>query len=250
MYKGLTKTFSMTYDGVPLPVDCVVEEIIRPINPEISILTTPKPGENGSYFRRSRLGEKEINVKIRLVEERFPALSDNKVRIRKRVDELKPYLIKDKPKKLYLSDQPTRYDMAILKVSNVTYGKNSALLDLMFSCPGGFSYDLADTKIDLAAEADIFCTGTVKVPMIISGEKIEDTIVIENTTTKETLKINNTFRGKIKIDTDLETYLENDVLSMTAVFPESDFPELCPKHNKLKISGLKNASLLYQGRYL
>ena len=250
MYKGLTKTFSMTYDGVPLPVDWVVEEIIRPINPEISILTTPKPGENGSYFRRSRLGEKEINVKIRLVEERFPALSDNKVRIRKRVDELKPYLIKDKPKKLYLSDQPTRYDMAILKDSNATYGKNSALLDLIFSCPGGFSYDLANTKIDLTAEADIFYTGTVETPMVIRGEKIEDTIVIENSTTKEILKINSSFRGGIKINTDPEMYLENDVLSMTWVFSESDFPGLFPKHNKLKITGLKNASLIFQGRYL
>lgn len=251
MYNNLRDVFSLSFAGRPLPTGFVVEEVGRDFVADIENYTDTRPGRSGHFFRRRNLGMKRVEVKIRIIEDGEYLRRDNRKKIRERVDYLRSFFVKERPEKLYITDYPRRYDLAILDSSSIEYAGSSALITLSFLCPSGVSYANAESLVELVPGRNIYNPGNVEAPFTLTGKAAASTIEVESETTGEIFRISGAIPGKeIVIDTDQETYKEGGLYRMTKVLPESDAPFLLPGDNAIKVSGIEAPVVHFRGRYL
>lgn len=251
MYNNLRDVFSLTFAGRPLPTGFVVEEVGRDFVADIENFTDTRPGRSGHFFRRRNLGMKRVEVKIRIIEDGEYLRRDNRAKIRERMDYLRSFFVKERPEKLYITDYPRRYDLAILDSSAIEYAGSSALITLSFLCPSGVSYANAESLVELVPGRNVFNPGNVETPFTLTGKASASAVEVESETTGEIFRISGATPGKeIEINTDQETYKEGGLYRMTKVLPESDAPFLLPGDNAIKVSGVEAPVVHFRGRYL
>lgn len=252
MYNNLRDVFSLTFAGRPLPTSFVVEEVVRDFVADIENYTDTRPGRSGHFFRRRNLGMKRVEVKIRIIENGEYLRRDNRAKIRERVDYLRSFFVKERPEKLYITDYPRRYDLAILdSASPIEYVGSSALITLSFLCPSGVSYANAESLVELVPGRNVYNPGNEETPFVLTGKASATTIELESETTGEIFRISGAIPGKeIEIDTDKETYKEGGLYRMTKVLSESDAPFLLSGDNAIKVSGVEGPVVHFRGRYL
>lgn len=248
----LTEVLRMRYDGQPLMRGYVVEKIERPAMPKIENTTQSIPGKNGVLFRRQNRMERVLKVTIRQIAEANTPFFLARERLRDSLFAFRAYVEKDTPKRLELSDQPLTYDMAILDDLDQDIEATTLLLECSFLLPDGFSRDRSMTTLGLKdGENHIFYDGTEPTPIQVRGNISSESVVLFNQTAAEKMTILHATNGiAARIDTEQETYRENDVLCMPKIPPASDFPWLYPGNNTLFLSGLTGASISYEGRRL
>lgn len=248
----LTEVLRMRYDGQPLMRGYVVEKIERPAMPKIGNSTQSIPGRNGVLFRRQNRAERILKVTIRKIDEAGQSFFVARERLRDSLFAFRAYVKKDTPKRLELSDQPLTYDMAILDDLDQDIEATTLLLECSFLLPDGFSRDRSMTTMDLKdGENHIFYDGTEPTPIQVRGNISSGSVVLFNQTSAEKMTILQSTTGiTALIDTEQETYKENNVLCMPKIPPASDFPWLYPGSNTIFVSGLTGASLSYEGRRL
>lgn len=250
--RPLTEILTMRYDGKPLTRGYVVENIERPAMPKIKNTTESIPWKNGVLFRRQNRAERVLKVTIRQIAEANTPFFLARERLRDSLFAFRAYVEKDTPKRLELSDQPLTYDMAILDDLDQELEATTLRLECSFLLPDGFSRDRSITTLNLKeGENHIFYGGTEPTPIQVRGSVSSDSVVLFNQTYAEkTTALRATKDTMTVIDTEQETYRENDVLCMSKIPPASDFPWLYPGDNTLFVSGLTGASLSYEGRRL
>lgn len=248
----LTEVLRMRYDGQPLMRGYVVEKIERPAMPKIENTTQSIPGKNGVLFRRQNRAERVLKVTIRQIAEANTPFFLARERLRDSLFAFRVYVEKDTPKRLELSDQPLTYDMAILDSMDQDLKTTALRLVCSFLLPDGFSRDRSMTTLDLRdGENHIFYDGTEPTPIQVRGSVSSGSVVLFNQTSAEKMTILQSTTGiTALIDTEQETYKENNVLCMPKIPPASDFPWLYPGSNTIFVSGLTGASLSYEGRRL
>lgn len=252
MYNNLRDIFSLTFAGRPLPTGFVLEDVIRDFVGDIENYTSIRPGRSGHFFRRRKLGMKRVVVKIRIIEDGEYLRRDNRQKIRERVDYLRSFFVKKRPEKLYITDYPRQYDLAILDSSAIEYGGgNSALITLSFLCPSGVSYANAESVVELVPGRNVYNPGNEETPFVLTGKASSPAIEVESETTGEIFQISRAIVGKeIEIDTDQETYKEGGLYRMIKVLPESDAPFLLPGDNAIRVSGVAEPVVHFRGWYL
>lgn len=248
----LTEVLRMRYDGQPLMRGYVVEQIERPAMPKIENTTQSIPGKNGVLFRRQNRAERILKVTIRQIAEANTPFFLARERLRDSLFAFRAYVEKDTPKRLELSDQPLTYDMAILDAMDQDLKTTTLRLVCSFLLPDGFSRDRSMTTMDLKdGENHIFYDGTEPAPIQVHGRVSSSSVVLFNQTAAEKMTILQATSGiEARIDTEQETYRENNVLCMPKIPPAADFPWLYPGNNTIFVSGLTGASLSYEGRRL
>lgn len=250
--RPLTEVLRMRYDGQPLMRGYVVENIERPAMPKIENTAESIPGKNGVLFRRQNRAERTLKVTIRQIAEANTPFFLARERLRDSLFAFRAYVKKDTPKRLELSDQPLTYDMAILDDLDQELEATTLRLECSFLLPDGFSRDRSITTLDLkGGENHIFYDGTEPTPINMQGKVSSESVVLFNQTHAEKMTILQATKDTtVLIDTEQETYRENDVLCMPKIPPASDFPWLYPGSNTLFVSGLTGATLSYEGRHL
>lgn len=170
----------MIYDGYDLSKLLSVENIDRPILPEISVEADDKAGD-GSRVRRVRLASMEIGVDVRLSCPKY-AMS-----LRKGFDDLKrelgKRLLRRKPCKLILDDRPDVYGLAVLSgTTDLTklVHTQTARLQWYFEDPVGHSVRGGDVSSD-GGTIECYIDGNYPTAPVIEfqSEHSNDAILID-----------------------------------------------------------------------
>ncbi|MGF0055803.1 distal tail protein Dit [Peptoniphilaceae bacterium SGI.097] len=226
-----------------------VESIRRPYTADISNHLIDVPGKDGSIYRNTRLGSKTIEVDLRLIAESGFYSSDVEL-LNEAFDFLKPILVKKSVQKLWLSDRPKIYEMAIL--DNVAFERvrTTASMTLSFLCPYGVSFGIEE---QMALQ---YNQGTAPTPVHMQGTAQTGGTVsfayLDNDQPKAKITLVDVAQGaKIEVDTEQETVEINGVLAMDHVDFTSDFFWLMPGAlSEIEISGVIGFEVRFRERYL
>lgn len=232
---------NMIYDGFNFDSikGFTVEDIRRSLLPTLTISTVHASGDKGDIFRSSSVGRNRVDVDIRII-------ADSRKELNEKVHLISCKLLKDKPSKLELRDEPNRYNMAILD-GEVAINKVRAtgFMTLPFLIPDGMLFDNKETK----STTNI---GNIDAPWVLKGKIVNKLITIINSKTLEKVTINakDAVSGdKITINFGEETVFINNRLAMTTLSAESDFWELQPGENPYTVSGLIVEEVLHRARW-
>lgn len=242
----------MEFDEAPLLPDFVVESVARPAMAEITNHTEALPGRDGTRLRRHQLGSRTIEVTLRQVKTNVAKLSDARAYLREMLFDTRRFFNRNETRKLYLSDQPTRYDNVILDGLDVELKGNTMRVSVTFLCPEGFSRDLRETEREMKdASTHLAYHADLEAPIRVEGIATAGTVVFSDFSTGDRVTVSGVRVGAaIVIDSETETVTEDGRLVMTKVSPDSDFVWIRRVDNELTCSGLRDVRLFYQGRWL
>jgi predicted phage tail component-like protein len=205
----------MIFNGAKIDDYVKVEEIRKGFLPPISSTFKEIPGRPGGKYIQNQLGNKTIEVDIRLIEA-------DKEELQRKVRTLAEILYTEEPKKLD-TGEPGKYDMAILdgEVNFETFLRTGKAI-LPFLCDP-LSY--GDTKY-LEIGGELRNAGTYATTGIINVAAEESDfleVTLENT--KEKIYIKHDFANgdEVEIDLDEETVYKNGLSISKDVYLESDF---------------------------
>lgn len=216
----------MIFGSVNLEDYVVVEYIRRPFLPTMEVHSTPIPGLFGNSFQKRTIGDIQIEVDVRIIEESRLA-AQNVART------LAGLMAVPKPMKLYLRDEPGKFNMAILE-GDMDYEKflHTGFVTLTFTCNDPTLYDDVITTYTNAQGTTKLNSGSLPTPPIIT---------IRNAGTGTDLKITETSTGDFVhitdtiINTDVIVFdmvrgsvRKNDILIMDKVSILSDFFPILP----------------------
>ena len=212
----------MIFNGAKIDDYVKVEEIRKGFLPPVSSAFKEIPGRPGGKYIQNQLGNKVIEVDIRLIEA-------GKEELQRKVRSLAEMLYTEEPKKLD-TGEPGKYDMAILdgEVNFETFLRTGKAT-LPFLCDP-LSY--GDTK-KIAIGGELMNSGTYATTGIINVATEESDfleVTLENT--KEKIYIKHDFANgdEVEIDLDEETVYKNGLSISKDVYLESDFFDI-PKGN-------------------
>ena len=220
--------FTMIYDGDTLPMGIVIEDIRRPVSPEITISKAQIPGRNGELFRKVKQAGKVIEVDFRIFSP-SESVRVSREGLHKKLRELRKYLIKEEPKKLYLSDEPMIYSMAIAEtIGSPDYSRDAMLVTVSFDVPLGYSEE-EERRLSVTSPITIYYDGDLSTPFVLTGTSTSSDINLSIQGEADKLSLLRVPLGQtVEIDTGFETVREgpNLELAMTWVTGDSDFPKL------------------------
>ena len=205
----------MIFNGVKIDDYVKVEEIRKGFLPPVSSTFKEIPGRPGGKYIQNQLGNKVIEVDIRLIEE-------DKEELQRKVRTLAEILYTEEPKKLD-TGEPGKYDMAILdgEVNFETFLRTGKAI-LPFLC-APLSY--GDTKY-LEIGGELRNAGTYATTGIINVAVEESDfleVTLENTKEKIYIKHPFTTGDTVTIDLSEGTAYKNGVPITQDVYLESDF---------------------------
>lgn len=250
---NLRDKLTLTFDGQQLPPGVVVEGINRDFYPQITNITTDLPGMDGVLFRRRNIGSREVEVAVRVIEDRVHLASESRSRLREKIHEMRQYFDSTEPKRLWCSDQPTTYDRAILTSIDGHVGRTNLKISAKFLLPEGFSRSLHPIVREVPEEGKInlVYNGDFLTPIAITGTATAQTVILANAATNDRMTITTAKTGGvITIDSATETYREDGNLAQYKVPVTSDYLYITPGANDLAFSGLKDVVITFEARYL
>lgn len=250
--QSLTRQLSMTYDNKPLPPYVVVEDIRRPFLFDTETVTEDIPGRYGHLYRRQNYGTRTIEVDLRIIADGAASYFENKDKARAITKALRAYFFKDRPRPLVLSDQPLTYDLAIPSSFDLKQSGIASLVTVHFLVPEGFSRVRAVTISPFPAHgASLYYTGDLETPIYLEGTVTSASVRVQNLTSEERLDLLKLTPGKLlQLDGEKECVKQGELLAMTSLAVDSDFPWLIKGENRIEISGLKDIKVRYEGRCL
>ena len=230
----------MTFNGLDFDEFFVVESVTRSLMPGIS----------NSYVKsnhiRTEIAPTVITVRIRLIEDTPLDLTEIKRQIAGK-------LFTDKPAKLLLYDDPTRYDMAKLDGAtdfNKLWTSGSA--ELNFLNASGISYDETPISTSFTTSNSLAVGGTWKTKpkfTIVFGTTAPS-YKITNSTTGKYVEVTTPFAigNTLIIDCEKELVTLNGNPIMPKVSMLSDFFDLIPGVNVL--TSPRSVTVSYRSAWL
>lgn len=225
--------FQMEFNGVDFSEYLVVEEVRRPFLPSSDFLTEKVMGKRGVRFFRREETESVIEVDVRIIRNN-----------RKSVQEIKRYLQRflytEKPEKLLLRDNTSIFNYGILGRTDLDIFLRTGSTTLEFIChdPTNYSSNVHEMSLK-TGDNIIFYQGTYAVGPLVrisnaSGSYIDVRLV--NTGDYVRIIDNPLLTDVYEIDMENENVKKNGVQFMKQVYFESDFFELVPGENNIRLS--------------
>lgn len=130
----------MIFDGYDMGSLLTVEDITRPLMPQVSADIDEVPARDGGMVRSVSLGVREIEVRVRMFAP-FVGYRDQAGGLERLRREIAGRLWRTEPKKLVLHDAPDLYDMALLtdfgQLERLSHTQSTTLT---FTCTEGASF--------------------------------------------------------------------------------------------------------------
>lgn len=225
-----------------------IEAIRTTLTPAVSYATQKIPGRTGVRLGQRQIGERLIEVDIRLIEDRRADVTDVATVVAGR-------LLSDGAAKLVTRRDTGRWWMAVYHGSpdlDQLYETGFATLDFM--APGGAMYS-DEVTVSLAAGANsVTIDGTYEsepvVEILLNAIRSEVSVTI-NGKTVTVKRLTGTWPSgtKIKVVTESRSVYVNDVLDNSAVLLASRYGVLKPGANNISLVG-GGGTLKYYPRWL
>lgn len=202
-------------------------------------------GKAGALYARNQLEENRIEVDVRLIRNTRQEVQDY-------VRMIAGKLYSKTPQKLYLRDEPNRFNIGILN-GDINFEKNlrTGFATLEFICPDPLAY--SEEKAQAHLENAVFnngtypTRGTIKIKMNKDVEYLK--VTLQNT--GEYLYLEDDFKkgDEIVIDLIEEWVKKNNYLIMDKLHYESDFFDLPVGEFKVILSD-GNGLIEFRNRWL
>lgn len=205
----------------------------RPIMPPVEVEADKVPGMQGTRFRSAKLGELKIPVTVRL----RASAKDNIAELR---HALAAMLRSDRPAPLYLGDDPTRYNLAVLDgSSDLDRLWHTGRTELTFRACDPVSYGKR-ASLEIGAEGTANVGGTEDTsPTITATPPKGASYRIALSDTGEYVQVDMPFDGsaKLVIDCAAQHCTVNGASADAHVALASDYFILRPGNNRIVSSG-------------
>lgn len=239
----------MIFNGVDFKEFLKVEEVRRSILPPMVVDSHEVPGMHGSKPKRVTLGDGMIEVDIRLIK-------GSRSEVQAKVRELAYRLYTEEPARLYLPDEPDKYNMATLSGdTNLEKWLYTGGATLVFVCNDPIAYG-ESKEHSISDSTTLLVGGTYKTKPKVTYIFTESCNYVElrNLTSGKYVRVNHEFvSGDILIldFNDKWKARKNGVVIAEDVAIESDFFSLGVGENELtsKPAGL-NPTIEYAERWL
>lgn len=244
----MLKTTDMIYDGKQISSYLVVEEIERPLTPTIKNNTIKLPGRIGVLYGNQELGEKQVSVRLRIIE-------DSRQDVYEIADKLKSDLSLSKSKelhKLQLRDNPGRYEMVTLSVQpnfDVFFNKGEIILD--FINPYGVSFSDNEKVMNLSGTATHLTNEGTSETYITLKAMSNGSNPATITNGEDTITLEGLASGQVvTIEFEEEAVKVDGTLKMGTLWLASDFWSLSPGQEEISVTNLTLQEARYRERWL
>lgn len=236
----------MIFNNINISEIAKVLKVRHSLLPPVSNITKRIPGQSGTKYIRTELGERFIDIEVGVKKA-------SKVDLREFCRELAGILYTEEPKKFYLKDEPNKYYMAKLNGSTPLWefhGLGRVLLQ--FLCSDPLAYGELKTLTNISGNTLINngtypAKGIITITMADAAEDLEITLL----NTGEFLYIADDFIAGdiIVIDLEKEYITKNGHSAMANLYLESDFFDLPVGEFEIAVSS-GTASLEFRERWL
>lgn len=207
-------------------------------------------GKAGAYFLKKTHGVRTITVEVAVI-------GTSQSNLRAKVREIADWLDSDKPEKLYFSDEPDVYYMAILsEETDLEQIVNLGTGELTFICldPYAFRYNV-NVSLTAGATKTVPYYGTAKTfPVITATATVATNLLLisrgDNFGNDDKVELTHSFAvgDVVEIDMEKGTVKVNGTINMPIVTLDSDFWSLSKGDNFVWASGNFTYSLKYTER--